>query len=84
MVGNDGCNEKNGHTGPYEDKIVQIIPRHAPHCSNAGRMADRLIKLILSAFDYPELPPPIRRSRGGLRRLCSKRRVQQVADSPNP
>jgi hypothetical protein len=43
---------------------------------------DRPIKLTLSAFNYPELPPPIRRGRGGLRRLGSKCRVQQVADSP--
>jgi hypothetical protein len=32
---------------------------------------DRPIKLTLSAFNYPELPPPIWRGRGGLRRLGS-------------
>jgi hypothetical protein len=33
---------------------------------------------------YPKLPPTIRRGRSGLRRFGSKRRIQQIADSPNP
>jgi hypothetical protein len=40
--------------------------------------------IICDPLRLPELPPPIRRGRGGLGRLGSERRVQQIADSPNP
>jgi hypothetical protein len=30
--------EKNRQNDSDEDKIVQIIPSHTPHCSNAGRI----------------------------------------------
>jgi len=49
---------------------------------NARTCSSLIANLIgQAAFYYPELPPPIWR---GLRRLGSKRRVQQIADGPNP
>jgi hypothetical protein len=64
--------------------IVAMIPTPRPIKGNPplGEQSNKFI--ICDPFDYPELPPPIRRGRGGLGRLGSERRVQQIANRPNP